>query len=62
MNVNSRAHVFDMTDLQHAAALVHRVVPPTPQYAWPKLKARAGCTVWVRDFSRCRAASRRRRN
>jgi threonine dehydratase len=24
------------------------MVPPTPQYAWPKLKARAGCTVWVK--------------
>jgi threonine dehydratase len=48
MNVNSPAHVFEMTDLQQAAALVHRVVPPTPQYAWPKLKRRAGCTVWVK--------------
>jgi threonine dehydratase len=48
MNVNSSARIFDMTDLQHAAELVHRVVPPTPQYAWPKLKGRAGCTVWVK--------------
>jgi threonine dehydratase len=23
-------------------------MPPTPQYAWPKLKVRAGCTVWVK--------------
>src|SRR5262249_33228329 len=23
-------------------------VPPTPQYAWPKLKSRVGCTVWVK--------------
>jgi threonine dehydratase len=28
--------------------LVRGIVPPTPQYAWPKLKARAGCTVWVK--------------
>jgi threonine dehydratase len=27
---------------------VRGIVPPTPQYAWPKLKARAGCTVWVK--------------
>jgi len=37
-----------MTDLERAAALVHRVMPPTPQYAWPKLSKRAGCTVWVK--------------
>jgi len=37
-----------MTELEHAAELVHRVLPPTPQYAWPKLKQRAGCTVWVK--------------
>jgi threonine dehydratase len=45
-----RAHepMFNMTELERAAALVHGVVPPTPQYAWPKLKARAGCTVWVK--------------
>src|ERR1700722_7369425 len=39
---------FEMTELQRAAALVGRVMPPTPQYAWPKLKERAGCTVWVK--------------
>ena len=39
---------FDMADLEHAAELVYRVLPPTPQYAWPKLKQRAGCTVWVK--------------
>jgi len=43
-----RVHLFEMSDLEHAAALVHATVPPTPQYAWPKLKARAGCTVWVK--------------
>jgi threonine dehydratase len=37
-----------MTDLDRAATLVSRVVPPTPQYAWPKLRLRAGCTVWVK--------------
>ena len=39
---------FEMGDLESAAALVRRVLPPTPQYAWPKLKKRAGCTVWVK--------------
>ena len=39
---------ISLAELQQAAALVHRVVPPTPQYAWPKLAQRLGCTVWVK--------------
>jgi threonine dehydratase len=39
---------FDLPELEQAAALVHKVVPPTPQYAWPKLRLRAGCEVWVK--------------
>jgi threonine dehydratase len=39
---------FDAAELERAAALVHAVVPPTPQYPWPKLSRRAGCTVWVK--------------
>jgi threonine dehydratase len=35
-------------DLERAAALVHSVMPPTPQYAWPLLCARAGAEVWVK--------------
>ncbi len=46
--MNSYETAFGMTELEQAATLVHRVVPPTPQYAWPKLKKRAGCTVWVK--------------
>ncbi len=42
------AIAFDMADLEQAAELVYRVLAPTPQYAWPKLKQRAGCTVWVK--------------
>src|ERR1700678_2103618 len=37
-----------MTDLQNAATLVYGVLQPTPQFAWPKLSKRAGCTVWVK--------------
>ena len=40
--------LFSLADLQRAAALVRTLIPPTPQYAWPKLKRRAGCTVWVK--------------
>lgn len=39
---------FDLSELEGAAELVHRVLLPTPQYAWPKLRRRAGCTVWVK--------------
>lgn len=39
---------FELAELESAAELVHRVVPPTPQYAWPKLGRRAGCNVWVK--------------
>src|SRR5258708_2847992 len=46
--VHSHDTAFQMTELESAAALVHRVVPATPQYAWPKLSRRAGCTVWVK--------------
>jgi threonine dehydratase len=46
--VNSQEAAFEMSDLESAATLVHGVLPPTPQYAWPKLKKRAGCTVWVK--------------
>lgn len=34
--------------LRDAAKLVHAVMPPTPQYAWPLLKARLGVEVVVK--------------
>jgi threonine dehydratase len=39
---------FTLEALDRAASLVYRVMAPTPQYAWPKLRSRAGCTVWVK--------------
>jgi threonine dehydratase len=39
---------FELSELEHAAEIVYKVMAPTPLYAWPKLKARAGCTVWVK--------------
>jgi threonine dehydratase len=39
---------ISLPELRAAAEFVHRVVPPTPQYAWPKLTERLGCTVWVK--------------
>jgi threonine dehydratase len=39
---------IQLSELEQAAELVHEVVLPTPQYAWPKLARRVGCTVWVK--------------
>ncbi len=40
--------MFDLAALKDAARLVRTHLPPTPQYAWPLLAARAGCEVWVK--------------
>jgi threonine dehydratase len=34
--------------LEAAAEIVHRVVPPTPQYCWPLLSRRIGAEIWVK--------------
>ncbi len=39
---------LDRKALEQAAALVHAAMPPTPQFSWPLLNARAGCEVWVK--------------
>ncbi|HEY2531007.1 MAG TPA: threonine dehydratase [Xanthobacteraceae bacterium] len=40
--------MFSLAELEAAAQLVYRTVPPTPQYAWPLLAKRSGCEVWVK--------------
>jgi threonine dehydratase len=37
--------MFTLADLQDAAKIVRAAMPPTPQYAWPLLKARTGVGV-----------------
>ena len=39
---------MDLASLETAAALVHSVVPPTPQYCWPLLSRRVGAEIWVK--------------
>ncbi len=39
---------FSLADLEAAAATVHAVLPPTPQYRWPLLGRRVGAEVWVK--------------
>lgn len=40
--------MFSLADLEAAAALVHRHMPPTAAYRWPLLEEAAGCTLWVK--------------
>jgi threonine dehydratase len=46
--MNDSNTAFDLPELESAAALVYRVMPPTPLHAWPKLKRRLGCSVFVK--------------
>jgi threonine dehydratase len=39
---------IELDTLEKAAALVHRMVPPTPQYCWPLLSRRVGAELWVK--------------
>ena len=39
---------FELHELESAAELVYRVMPPTPLYAWPKLERRLGISVRVK--------------
>src|ERR1700759_4519799 len=39
---------LDLAELESAAALVHRIMAPTPVFAWPKLENRVGCKVFVK--------------
>ncbi|MFW5835112.1 MAG: threonine dehydratase [Pseudomonadota bacterium] len=40
--------MFDLADLEQAAELVHRFLPPTPQYRWPLLEEASGVDLWVK--------------
>lgn len=39
---------FSLEDLDQAADLIHRFMPPTPQFNWPLLSQRTGADVWVK--------------
>ena len=38
----------NLAQLEAAAALVHSVMPPTPQHCWPLLSQRTGAETWVK--------------
>lgn len=35
-------------EIEATAPRINSVVPPTPQFSWPVLNARAGCELWVK--------------
>ena len=37
-----------LAEIERAAELVHRALPPTPTYCWPLLAARCGAETWVK--------------
>jgi threonine dehydratase len=37
-----------LNEIESAAQLIYRSMPPTPQYSWPLLNARAGAEVWLK--------------
>jgi threonine dehydratase len=37
-----------LDEIESAATIVYRFMPPTPQYRWPQLERRAGRTLWVK--------------
>jgi threonine dehydratase len=37
-----------LAEIEAAAAIVYAAMPPTPQFTWPLLNARAGCEIWVK--------------
>ncbi len=38
----------NLAELDAAAAIVYRAMPPTPQYSWPLLNAALGAEAWVK--------------
>ena len=40
--------MFSVQELESALAIVHAAMPPTPQFAWPLLKARTGVDVVIK--------------
>jgi threonine dehydratase len=37
-----------LNEIESAAQLIYQSMPPTPQYSWPLLNARAGAEVWLK--------------
>src|SRR4051812_37164379 len=35
-------------EIESIAGRINAAIPPTPQFTWPLLNARAGCELWVK--------------
>ena len=44
----TEARLPPLDEIDSAAQTVYRAMPPTPQYRWPLLCERTGCSVWVK--------------
>jgi threonine dehydratase len=40
--------LFTLSELEDARSIVHSVMAPTPQYAWPLLRDHSGGEIWVK--------------
>jgi threonine dehydratase len=40
--------MFSLAEIEAAATVVYRTMPPTPQYCWPLLSEAVGTEVWVK--------------
>lgn len=40
--------MFSINEIEDAVALVHRHMPPTPQYSWPLINRELGIETWVK--------------
>jgi threonine dehydratase len=40
--------LFAQKDIEDAARLIYRHMPPTPQYVWPQICEKTGATVWIK--------------
>ena len=47
-NAEMKEFLAPLDQLEHAAAIVYQTIAPTPQYAWPLLKAAVGAEIWVK--------------
>lgn len=43
-----RSSLPSLAELESAAGIVYRAMPPTPQYSWPLLNQALGCEAWIK--------------
>ena len=51
------SQALTVADVERAAEIVYRAMPPTPQQRWPLLDARAGAEVWLKHENQTRVGA-----